>query len=679
MIWSNILELLINFKLEFATLAFNMTPFGPYGFYKQVNNSGQLEFKSLKLVSINNGVGLCYETPNEVVVFIGNVLPPNSNNDIYLADTPEDVADIPTAGLNAGDLVYIISTESYQSWDGDSWEDYTPGEPLIPPLADVLDQGNTSGPNDIVFDASQGLLFDNNSRLREGTIDAGLGGSKGIAQICGVGYELKWEAGRLYVMGDGGTTIRQSLYNFNNTPTATDDSDLGYAVGSLWTLDDGTTYECIDATPASADWIIRHNFVFTKDANDNIFYKGVIPTLGTSCSKNIFYKTGGAITLGNGAIGNIFEPTENTTNFVFGNNLRNVTIKAGNYPANPSAGTLTLTAAGYNFMYGKDYPAQIFVGANANAYHSYYDGANNRYVITNLVTLASINIGGSSGTVTSVNAGTNISVTGTATDPIINSLADRYKTTSNSTNTISNTSKTFTVSANLAYIPLQEVLIVYDASNHMHGTVTSYSATTLVVDVKTHTGGGTFADWVINLDGVPIDAITGVGTVNRLAYFTAAQVIDDAAAITAARALISDANGIPTHSTTTSTELGYVSGVTSAIQTQIDIKEDKVKTFNRQIDSYTLVLGDAGKVVEMSKASANTLTIPPGSGVGSVAFPTGTIINVVQHGGGQTTISGPGVNLRSSGGFLKLAAQYSACTLLKIDTNEWYVFGQLAP
>ena len=324
--------------------------------------------------------------------------------------------------------------------------------------------------------------------------------------------------------------------------------------------------------PSSSNVFITDDAqTFTKDASDNVFYNGVSPTLGTSCSKNIFHKTGGAITLGNGAIGNIFEPTENTTNFVFGANLRNVTIKAGNYPAHPTALTLTLTAVGYNFMYGKDYPAQIFVGANAAAYHSYYDGANNRYVITNLVTLASINIGAASGTVTSVNSGTNISVDNTnPAAPIINSLSDRYKTTSFTSILIGNGSRTFTVDANLSYIPLQEVLIVYDAGNHMHGTVTSYSGTTLIVDVKHNTGSGTFATWVINLDGIPIDAITGAGTVNRLAYFTAAQVIDDAAAITAARALISDANGIPTHSATTSTELGYVSGVTSAIQTQID-------------------------------------------------------------------------------------------------------------
>jgi hypothetical protein len=123
-------------------------------------------------------------------------------------------------------------------------------------LAQTLIIGNTSGANDIEFDATQGLLFDNTSRLREGTIDAGLGGLKGIAQICGAGYELKWENGRLYVMGSSGNTIRQSLYNLTTTPTVTDDDTLGYSVGSLWTLDDGTVYVCSDATTGAAVWAI---------------------------------------------------------------------------------------------------------------------------------------------------------------------------------------------------------------------------------------------------------------------------------------------------------------------------------------------------------------------------------------------------------------------------------------
>src|SRR6185369_3172237 len=58
------------------------------------------------------------------------------------------------------------------------------------------------------------------------------------------------------------------------------------------------------------------------------------------------------------------------------------------------------------------------------------------------------------------------------------------------------------------------------------------------------------------------------GTANRVVVNDALGVLSDAAAITAARALISDANGIPTHSAVTSTELGYVSGVTSPLQAQ---------------------------------------------------------------------------------------------------------------
>lgn len=58
---------------------------------------------------------------------------------------------------------------------------------------------------------------------------------------------------------------------------------------------------------------------------------------------------------------------------------------------------------------------------------------------------------------------------------------------------------------------------------------------------------------------------------NRVMQSSGGAIVE-AAAITAARALISDANGIPTHSAVTATELGYVSGVTSSIQTQLGTK-----------------------------------------------------------------------------------------------------------
>lgn len=62
---------------------------------------------------------------------------------------------------------------------------------------------------------------------------------------------------------------------------------------------------------------------------------------------------------------------------------------------------------------------------------------------------------------------------------------------------------------------------------------------------------------------------TATGAANRLAYYSAADTIGPLAAITASRALASDANGLPVAATTTATELGYVNGVTSAIQTQL--------------------------------------------------------------------------------------------------------------
>lgn len=98
-------------------------------------------------------------------------------------------------------------------------------------------------------------------------------------------------------------------------------------------------------------------------------------------------------------------------------------------------------------------------------------------------------------------------------------------------------------------------------------------------------------------------------------------------------------------------------------------------TANRQTGSYTLVLGDAGKVVEMNVASGNNLTVPPNS---SVAFPTGTVIEAFQYGAGQTTVvAGAGVTIRSSGGKLKLTGQYSGGALRKIGTDEWCLVGDI--
>jgi hypothetical protein len=90
--------------------------------------------------------------------------------------------------------------------------------------------------------------------------------------------------------------------------------------------------------------------------------------------------------------------------------------------------------------------------------------------------------------------------------------------------------------------------------------------------------------------------------------------------------------------------------------------------------TYTLALGDAGKIVEVGNASAITVTIPTNA---SVAYPIGTQITLLQTGAGQITVSGPsGGTLNATPG-TKLRAQWSSATLLKRATDTWVLIGDL--
>lgn len=179
--------------------------------------------------------------------------------------------------------------------------------------------------------------------------------------------------------------------------------------------------------------------------------------------------------------------------------------------------------------------------------------------------------------------------------------------------------------------------------------------------------------------------------------------------------------------TVSATELGYLDGVTSAVQTQIDTKaptstattltgtqtltnktidtasntitgavtltgtqtltnktltDPKVNlTFDPETASYTAVLANNGQVVTMDNGSANAFSIPTNA---SVAFPVGTQINILQIGAGQTTIqavtSGT-TTIQSTGAAAaapKLRARYSMATAIKAGTDLWYVIGDIA-
>jgi len=112
---------------------------------------------------------------------------------------------------------------------------------------------------------------------------------------------------------------------------------------------------------------------------------------------------------------------------------------------------------------------------------------------------------GTVGQVLTKNSGTNYDSSWQTLIP-----GDRYLTTSTTSLTINNANKTLTVGTGLSYTPQQDVVIAYDADNHMHAQVLTYNSVTgvMTVDVRSHTGSGTYALWTVNVGGtVPMASI----------------------------------------------------------------------------------------------------------------------------------------------------------------------------
>lgn len=141
------------------------------------------------------------------------------------------------------------------------------------------------------------------------------------------------------------------------------------------------------------------------------------------------------------------------------------------------------------------------------------------------------------------------------------------------------------------------------------------------------------------------------------------------------------------------TEIGYLDGVTSAIQTQMDTKAsasaitDATTTTAARgagymgipqstaatTGAYTIVAADAGE--HIYSTATRTITIPANS---SVAFPVGTAISFVAATGATVTIAitsdtlllaGPG----TTGS--RTLAPFGMATAVKITSTSWIISG----
>jgi len=137
-------------------------------------------------------------------------------------------------------------------------------------LAQTLDLGNQTGGENILINNADAIELENTSSLQKGTYN--FGGNGGISRICSNNYEDMWQNGFRHVFDQSGF-IRNSTNCFDIVPDTSFDVTLRFKVGSIWTLDDGTSYICTDATEGAAVWEIYNsisNLVPYTGANDDV-------------------------------------------------------------------------------------------------------------------------------------------------------------------------------------------------------------------------------------------------------------------------------------------------------------------------------------------------------------------------------------------------------------------------
>ena len=96
---------------------------------------------------------------------------------------------------------------------------------------------------------------------------------------------------------------------------------------------------------------------------------------------------------------------------------------------------------------------------------------------------------------------------------------------------------------------------------------------------------------------------------------------------------------------------------------------------NAQTDDYTLVAADRNRNVQVTAETDKTITIPTNA---AVPLENGSQVLFTRGGTGEVTIAGDaGVTVLSSGDRYKLRYKYSGASAFKLDTDTWYLFGEL--
>jgi hypothetical protein len=162
----------------------------------------------------------------------------------------------------------------------------------------------------------------------------------------------------------------------------------------------------------------------------------------------------------------------------------------------------------------------------------------------------------------------------------------------------------------------------------------------------------------LNLTGSIVDA-----DVNA----SAAIAVNKLAAVTASRALVSDGSGFVSAATTTATEIGYVNGVTSAIQTQINSKIGITDIFNMSTGSGAF-----------SASADTTYVVDTSGGVATVTLPAPTadrFVRIKDNGNAvanNITVNPNAAETLDGASSYVISSDYGAATFVADGTN-WYI------